>query len=85
MQHCRFGDRCKYSHAQTSLVKMLSVLRGAQRTLDVCVFNITLDDIANTLLDLHRRGVQVRIITDDEQVQPPLASVVPPAIGLMSR
>ena len=68
MQHCRFGNNCKYSHAETSLVKLLRILRTARRSLSICVFSITLDDIANTLLDLHRQGVNIRIITDDDQV-----------------
>ena len=36
-----------------------------QRSLDVCVFTISADELANELLAAHRRGVAVRIITDD--------------------
>jgi phosphatidylserine/phosphatidylglycerophosphate/cardiolipin synthase-like enzyme len=68
LQHCRFGSSCKYSHQETNLVKLLKVLKAAKQTVDVCVFNITCDDIANTLAALHKQGVRVRIVTDDEQV-----------------
>lgn len=47
--------------------RLLSVLRGAQRTLDVCVFTITCDEIADALLQAHQRGVKVRVISDNDQ------------------
>lgn len=43
------------------------MLGSAQRTIDVCVFTITCDEIADTLLKAHARGVRVRIITDNDQ------------------
>jgi len=41
--------------------------RAAQRTVDVCVFTITDDRIAGTMLETHRRGVRVRIVTDNDK------------------
>lgn len=76
VQHCRYGASCKYSHEETSLVKLLARLKAAQRGVDVCVFTITCDDIANALLDLHKAGKQVRIVTDDEQARPRSACFV---------
>jgi phosphatidylserine/phosphatidylglycerophosphate/cardiolipin synthase-like enzyme len=38
-----------------------------RNTADVCVFTITDDRISAELLACHRRGVAVRIITDDEK------------------
>ena len=58
---------CSYAHEQTSLVRVLEVLRGAQRTLDICVFTITCNEIADAVEQVARRGIAVRIITDDEQ------------------
>ena len=40
-------------------------MAAAKRTVDVCVFTITDDRISNAILDAHRRGVAVRIISDD--------------------
>lgn len=40
-------------------------LRSAQRTLDICVFNITDNDIAKCVIDAKKRGVKIRVITDD--------------------
>ena len=35
--------------------------------MDVCVFTITDDRIAACVLDAHRRGVKVRVITDNDK------------------
>jgi hypothetical protein len=37
---------CNYSHSDTSFTQFLSVLESAAKTLDVCVFTITNDTIA---------------------------------------
>lgn len=42
-----------------------SQLSSAVKTLDVCVFTISDNDISNVVIFAHRRGVKVRIITDD--------------------
>ena len=58
---------CDFAHQPTSLSRMLDVLHSAKHTLDVCVFNITANEIADALSEIRKRGVTVRIITDDEQ------------------
>jgi len=52
----------------TSLHRFLHYLDSAKHTLDICVFNITDNRISNTIREIHHRGVQVRIITDDDQI-----------------
>ena len=44
-----------------------SLLRRVERSLDLCVFTITDDRLTEALLDIHRRGVALRIITDNEK------------------
>lgn len=46
---------------------ILRLLAGARKTAEVCVFTITDDRLAAGLLDAHRRGVAVRVITDDSK------------------
>ena len=41
-------------------------LRSAKRTLDICVFTISDDYIAEVIRQKHQSGVRVRIITDDD-------------------
>ena len=38
-----------------------------RRTLDLCVFTITDDRVSHPVIDAHRRGVKVRIVTDNEK------------------
>jgi len=45
----------------------LQYLSSPKKTIDVCVFTITDDAVANILIDLHKQGVKVRVITDDDQ------------------
>ncbi|MBN2496968.1 MAG: endonuclease [Deltaproteobacteria bacterium] len=47
------------------LSRLLGVLQNCRRTLEVCLFTITHDELAAGLLDAHGRGVQVRVVTDD--------------------
>jgi len=47
--------------------RILGYLDSCVKTLDVCVYTITDDRISSLMVKLHRRGVQVRVITDDEK------------------
>lgn len=38
----------------------------AKKTLHICVFNVTNDDLANAVLDRYQAGVDVKVISDDE-------------------
>ncbi len=53
------GDEC--------LLAIRRALDSAERSIDACVFTITDDRIAHGLLEAHRRGVTVRIITDNDK------------------
>ena len=47
--------------------RLLVMCKHAQRTLDVCVFTISDNTLSSALLEAFQRGVEVRIITDDEK------------------
>ncbi len=51
--------------------QIAALFSGVRRTVDVCVFTITDDRIASAILDTHRRGRAVRIITDDDKAADP--------------
>ncbi|MFT3735976.1 MAG: phospholipase D-like domain-containing protein [Rhodocyclaceae bacterium] len=53
------GDEC--------LQTIVSQLRLARQSVDVCVFTISDDRISDELLNAYRRGVSLRIITDDDK------------------
>ena len=57
--HFSPGDEC--------LQAIRRLFGQAERTVDVCVFTITDDRIASAIMDAHRRGVRIRIITDNDK------------------
>ena len=48
---------------------MVAYIKKAKKTLDLAIFSFTNDDLANAIIDAHKRGVAVRIITDDEAMK----------------
>ena len=46
--------------------KVVSILRTCKKTLDIAIFSLTLDSIAEAILEAFQRGIKVRIIADDE-------------------
>jgi PLD-like domain/KH domain len=50
------------------LARFFSVLRSPVKSLDVCVFTISDNRVADILVDLHRGGLKVRVISDDDHV-----------------
>jgi phosphatidylserine/phosphatidylglycerophosphate/cardiolipin synthase-like enzyme len=53
------GDGC-WQH-------IVARLRAARRSADLCVFTVTDDRISGPILDAHRRGVKIRLISDAEK------------------
>jgi len=54
-----------FSPRQDCAQRVVHLLEEAQRTVDICVYTITDDRIANAISAAHARGVQIRIITDE--------------------
>ena len=46
--------------------KLVGYLTKATKSMNICVFNLTNDRLANAIFDAHQRGVKVRVISDDE-------------------
>lgn len=59
--HFSPGDDCPRA--------ILRLLDGARRSVDACVFTITDDRLADGLIAAHRRGVAVRVVTDDAKAE----------------
>ncbi|TNV76500.1 hypothetical protein FGO68_gene16806 [Halteria grandinella] len=55
--------------------RIVQYLSKATKSLKICVFNITNDRLANAIADAHKRGVQVRLISDDECMHNPGSDV----------
>ena len=56
-----------FSPGEMGLDMIRRELREAKRSIDICVFTITDNRISDTIIDAHRSGIAVRIITDNDK------------------
>ena len=49
------------------VVRLNRLFDQARSQVDICVFTITDDRVASAILDAHRRGVKIRLVTDDDK------------------
>ena len=57
----------QFSPGEMCARRIVGLLDAARRSADLCVFTITDDRITDAVLKLHKRGVQVRVVTDNEK------------------
>jgi phosphatidylserine/phosphatidylglycerophosphate/cardiolipin synthase-like enzyme len=51
---------------KANVKKIVKYISMARKTLYICVFNVTNDDLCKAVLERHNAGINVKIITDDE-------------------
>lgn len=56
-----------FSPGYSCVQELLRQLEAAQKSADICVFTITDDRITEAILRAHRRGIEVRVVTDDDK------------------
>ncbi len=56
-----------FSPGVACLNAIVGAFQAARRTADVCVFTITDDRITRSILAAHRRGLRIRIVTDNDK------------------
>ena len=61
------ADEVYFSPGDACLGAIVRRLRSARSTIDICVFTITDNRISDEILEAHRRGVKIRIITDNDK------------------
>lgn len=66
MQRCSYGEQCRFSHV-SPCARMIRRLYQTRHTLDICVFSLTCDDMAQAIIRAMKRDVSVRLITDTQQ------------------
>ena len=57
---------CHFFPNASNEEKVVSMLRTCKKKLDIAIFSLTLDSIAEAILEAFQRGVKVRMIADDE-------------------
>ncbi len=71
LQPGRFDNTAKsevyFSPGNACRNRIVGLLKGTSHTADICVFTITDDMLAEAVLQAHHRGVQIRIISDDDK------------------
>ncbi len=56
-----------FSPSEDCPQRIMQLVQAARSALDICVFTITDDRLAGAIIDAHRRGVALRVITDNEK------------------
>lgn len=51
---------------KANISRIVKYISMAKKTLHLCVFNITNDDLAKAVIERHNAGVEVKVISDDE-------------------
>ena len=62
-------SRVVFSPGEDCLNALLGLINGAHQTLQICVFTISDNRIREALLKAYQRGVEVRIITDNDKTE----------------
>ena len=69
---CRISSRhnpdCSCNKQRSTMEILIKNLKNAKKSLDVCMFTISSPQLANIVLQLHAKGVIVRVITDGEKM-----------------
>jgi len=56
-----------FSPGESCRQRIRDLCRGAKESVDVCVYTISDDQLSDELIAVHRRGLAVRIISDNEK------------------
>lgn len=63
------GSECYFSPGEECRGRIERALEESQRRADICVFTITDDRLSRRIEAAHRRGVHVRVITDNDKAE----------------
>ena len=64
----KIGNHAYFSPGDACLNAIITAINGAQSSLKVCVFTISDDRITRAILQAHRSGVAVKVLTDNEKL-----------------
>lgn len=58
-----------FSPGNECVFRIVDLLTATERCVDICVFTIADNRISSAILGAHRRGIQVRVISDDHKAR----------------
>lgn len=61
------ADEVYFSPGESCRAAIINVVRQAVTSLDICVFTISDNRISEEIIAAHKKGVKVKIITDDDK------------------
>jgi len=61
------GSEALFSPEDDIASRIVALIQSAKRHIDICVFTLTDDRIADALLHAHHRGIRIRLISDEEK------------------
>lgn len=64
----KLNNGAYFSPGDTCLNAILSAINNTKHGLHICVFTISDDRITRAILQAHRRGVKVKVLTDNEKL-----------------
>lgn len=62
-----FSAEAYFSPGEECRKTIIGLCKQAQKSIDVCVFTISDNNIRDALIDAHKRGINVRIVTDNDK------------------
>ncbi len=63
------GDEVYFSPGKSCRAAILNLIGTSVRSLDICVFTISDDFIADALIQAHKRNLKIRVITDNDKTE----------------
>ncbi|HEY4652286.1 MAG TPA: phospholipase D-like domain-containing protein [Pontibacter sp.] len=66
--HQKITSHAFFSPGKDCLHAIISAIDAAEKTIKICVFTISDDRISEAIVQAHRRGVSIRIITDNNKL-----------------
>lgn len=61
------SPECHFAPGEDCPQRITQLIQSVHRDLDICVFTITDDRIADAIIQAHSRGIALRLITDNEK------------------
>lgn len=60
-------SEAQFSPGKSCRNKIISLVQGAKQSIDICVFTISDNKITQAILEAHRRGVKITVISDNDK------------------